>query len=71
MSVLTTALPFSTQLLPKRGEYNGQCFHATCERTGADWINRQDQRYYCDAHARSINEHCLREGLTKLCSLHL
>jgi hypothetical protein len=65
-----SAVPSSASA-PRRGMFGGQCFHLTCRHTGADWYNTQDRRYYCDEHARKINEHCVAENLPKLCALHL
>lgn len=56
---------------PRRGAFGGQCFHPTCRKTGADWYNTMDRRYYCDHHARAINADCLANGLPKECELHL
>jgi hypothetical protein len=61
----------SSASAPRRGTFGGQCFHMTCRHIGADWYNTQDRRYYCDEHARKINEHCEAENLPKLCALHL
>lgn len=80
MAVVTTwwkreqrlaSLPNLARPAAKRGAFGGQCFHVTCQTTGADWFNRLDHRYYCDECARRINEGCLAEGLTKVCELHL
>ena len=82
MSVLTSwwnpetgltgvTVPLDSAVAPRRGTFGGQCFHPTCRTKGADWYNNMDRRYYCDHHARGINEHCLAYGLPKECELHL
>jgi hypothetical protein len=64
------ALPLTRHLLPLRGTFSGQCFHLTCTQTGSDWFNKLDERYYCDEHARALNEQSLRDGMPKVCALH-
>ena len=57
--------------LPRRGSFGGQCFHPTCRQAGADWYNTIDHRYYCDLHARAMNEASEGEDLPSVCVLHL
>jgi hypothetical protein len=57
--------------LPRRGEYAGLCNNPLCPTTGADWLNRVNDRYYCDDCARWINEACLKQGIRKHCELHV
>jgi len=55
----------------RRGAFGGQCHHITCTRTGADWWNKGNGRYFCDTCARQINAFCVHQGEPELCELHI
>jgi hypothetical protein len=56
---------------PRRGEYGGRCQRESCDRHNATWYNKGSGKYFCDECARAYNDLCAREGMPKLCEMHV
>lgn len=59
--------PFQPADRSKKGQHLGECFHITCTRTGADWYNKVNRRYFCEVCATAINDACVAHGQAEVC----